>query len=162
MRSSWGSWSCSAWRKGGYGETLLFSSTTWEDVVARRVLVSSARQPLIGWEDMASSCTRGDSYWTSEIIFSLEGWLSVWTEIAQGSAGLITTGTVQHLDVTLNAMVWLTWWCLVQGLVLDIFSNPNASMSLYVEVHKQSYSLTLCGICLAMTGNRWWFNSIKS
>ena len=29
-RSNWGNWGCLVWGKGGWGETLLFSSNTWK------------------------------------------------------------------------------------------------------------------------------------
>ena len=42
MRSGWGSWGGLAWRRGGWGGTLL-STTTRKEVVVRQVLVSSAK-----------------------------------------------------------------------------------------------------------------------
>jgi len=58
MRSSWWSWDCSVWRRGGSGETSLYSTTSWSEAVMRRGLTSSPRQQT-GPEEMATSCTRG-------------------------------------------------------------------------------------------------------
>ena len=57
MGSSWGSWDCSVWRRGGSGETSLHSTTSWREVVLRKGLTSSPRQQT-GPEEMATSCTR--------------------------------------------------------------------------------------------------------
>jgi len=40
MGSSWGSWDCLDWRSGGSGETLLFSTTPWTEVLVRVGLFS--------------------------------------------------------------------------------------------------------------------------
>ena len=55
-RSSWGSWDCLAWRRGG-SETSLHSTASWREVVMRRGLASSPRQKT-GPEEMAASCIR--------------------------------------------------------------------------------------------------------
>ena len=43
MRGGWGSWGCSVSRRGGWRGTFLLCTTTWQEGVVRRVLVSSPR-----------------------------------------------------------------------------------------------------------------------
>ena len=59
----WGNGGCLAWRKGGWGETLPLSTTTWKEVVARWVSVSSPRELVTGREETASTCARGGLDW---------------------------------------------------------------------------------------------------
>ena len=69
----WENWGCLAWRKGGSGETLSLSTTTWKEVVARWVSVCSFKWQVTGWVEMASSCTRGGLDWVLGKISSLQG-----------------------------------------------------------------------------------------
>jgi len=43
MRSGWGNWDCSLWRRGGSGEALLLSTAAWKEVVMRWGAASSPR-----------------------------------------------------------------------------------------------------------------------
>lgn len=63
--------------KEAHGGLLLLSTTAWKEVAARWGLGSSPRQLATGQEEMASSCSRAGSGWTSGSIFSLKGWLSI-------------------------------------------------------------------------------------
>jgi len=64
----------SVWRRGGSGETLLLSITTWREVVVSWGLASSLGWLVIGLEGMASSCAREGSGWTLGNTTSLKGW----------------------------------------------------------------------------------------
>ena len=43
IRSGWGIWGCLAWRRGGWGEILCLSTTTWREGVVRWMMVSSPK-----------------------------------------------------------------------------------------------------------------------
>jgi len=69
----WRSWDCSVWRRGGSGETLFLSITTWREVVVSWGSASSLGWLVIGLDGMASSCARGHSGWTLGNT-TLKGW----------------------------------------------------------------------------------------
>lgn len=83
MRSSWGGWGCSAWRKGGSrGVTLSFSTATQKEAVVRWGFVSSLRKEVTG-QKMALSFSRGDlGYILGKISFP-----RVWSEVGTGCSG---------------------------------------------------------------------------
>ena len=66
--SGWGSWDCSVWTRGGSGETLLLSTTTWKEVGVGLF----SQVTVIGWEIMALSCARRASGWVLGRISSQE------------------------------------------------------------------------------------------
>ena len=98
MRSGWGSWDYLVCRRGGSGETLLLSTTSWREVVARWVLACSPLQLAIRQEGTASSCTRGGQGWmlgnTSFFFFWERG--QTLERAAQGCGGVIIPGGVQE------------------------------------------------------------------
>jgi len=64
MRSSWGSWGCLVWRKGGRRETSLLSTTTWQEVGIYQVIVKWVSASFFIWQGMeheeeASGCATG-------------------------------------------------------------------------------------------------------
>jgi len=65
---------CSVWRRGSSGVTLLLSITTWKEVVVSWGSASSLLWLVIGLERVASSCAREDSGWTLGNTTSLKGW----------------------------------------------------------------------------------------
>jgi len=74
MGSGWRSWDCSVWRRGGSGETLFLSITTWREVTVSWGSASSPVWLVIGLQGTASSCAREGSDWMLGNATSLKGW----------------------------------------------------------------------------------------
>lgn len=69
-RTGWGSWGCLVQRRGSREMLLLFTNARWGSA-------SYPRQLMMWQEDIALSCARGGSNWTSGRTFSVKGCWSI-------------------------------------------------------------------------------------
>jgi len=72
---------CLVWRREGSEQTLLLSTSTWKECVLRWGLLSSPTWPVVGWDGMVSSCSRGGSGWILWKMYSPKEWLNAGMEV---------------------------------------------------------------------------------
>jgi len=72
----------------------------------RQVLVSSTKEPAIGQEEMASSCIRAGSDWTSGKVSSLKEWSGIGTQLPREAVESPSLEVFKKcVDVSLQDMV---------------------------------------------------------
>jgi len=94
MRSGWGSWGCSGWRRGGWGGTFSLSPAPWQEGAVRggwSLLPSNQRQDERRWPQVVSGEVQvgyGEKclYWKSGQALA---------QAAQGGGGVPISGGVQ-------------------------------------------------------------------
>jgi len=96
--SGWGSWGGSVWRRGGSGETLLHSTTPWQEVVVRWGAASAPRMRV-----MASSCAR-DSGWKLEKTSPKE-----WSGAGAGCLRRWWSHHIWRHSRNIQMLYWGTW-----------------------------------------------------
>ena len=73
MRKGWGSWGCSAWRREGCGESLLWPFSTWRGLIGKKGKIFLIRPVVTGQGVLVLNSGRVDLDWTEEEIVYYEG-----------------------------------------------------------------------------------------
>lgn len=75
--SSQETWGCSLWRKGGWEETSMLSTTPWKELLQGGYWSLFLGWQVIGYKEIVLNCTRGGLVQIRGRIFSQRRWSSI-------------------------------------------------------------------------------------